>query len=105
MRHDWWVSDVLNWYWLVLITNLLQGGLCHDLGHGPFSHLFEQFVQEARGVKWSHKQTSLDLLDLIMEENDLMPVFQRYGLTDIDIIFIKVITDHSSSRVRVIITF
>ena len=78
--------------WLVLITNLLQGGLCHDLGHGPFSHLFEQFVQEARGVKWSHEQTSIDLLDLIMEENDLMPVFQRYGLTDIDIIFIKVIT-------------
>ena len=67
MRHDWWVSDVLNWYWLVLITNLLQGGLCHDLGHGPFSHLFEQFVQEARGVKWSHKQTSIDLLDIIID--------------------------------------
>ena len=69
----------------------LQGGLCHDLGHGPFSHLFEQLVQETRSVKWSHEQTSIDLLDLIMEENDLMPVFQRYGLTDIDIIFIKVI--------------
>ena len=48
-------------------------------------------MQEARGVKWSHEQTSIDLLDLIIEENDLMPVFQRYRLTDIDIIFIKVI--------------
>ncbi|MPC52668.1 Deoxynucleoside triphosphate triphosphohydrolase SAMHD1 [Portunus trituberculatus] len=33
-------------------------GLCHDLGHGPFSHLWEQFVSRARPEKhwviWSH---------------------------------------------------
>ncbi|XP_045135968.1 deoxynucleoside triphosphate triphosphohydrolase SAMHD1-like isoform X3 [Portunus trituberculatus] len=26
-------------------------GLCHDLGHGPFSHLWEQFVSRARPEK------------------------------------------------------
>jgi HD superfamily phosphohydrolase len=32
-------------------------GLCHDLGHGPFSHTWERFVESARSkdgapVKW-----------------------------------------------------
>ena len=32
-------------------------GLCHDLGHGPFSHTWEKFVETARSkdgapVKW-----------------------------------------------------
>ena len=26
-------------------------GLCHDLGHGPFSHLWENFVNKARPNK------------------------------------------------------
>jgi len=69
---------------------VMMAGLCHDLGHGPFSHLWESFVREAReGYKWLHEKTSIDMLQFIIEDNNLMPVFQSYGLTEMDITFVK----------------
>jgi len=69
---------------------VMLAGLCHDLGHGPFSHLWESFVSEAReGYKWRHEKTSLDMLDFIINDNNLVPVFAQNGLTEIDITFVK----------------
>ena len=36
-----------------------MAGLCHDLGHGPFSHMFDgPFLSKARpGCKWKVNQT------------------------------------------------
>lgn len=46
----------------------MMAGLCHDLGHGPFSHLWESFVREARpGHEWCHEKTSIDMLDYIIQ--------------------------------------
>jgi len=69
---------------------VMLAGLCHDLGHGPFSHLWENFVSEARdGYKWMHEKTSLDMLDFIINDNNLLPVFAQNGLTENDITFVK----------------
>eukprot|EP00794_Sanderia_malayensis_P018822 gene18822-20718_t len=66
-------------------------GLCHDLGHGPFSHLFDGIFLPLVGneKKWKHEQGSVAMLDYLIKENDLWPVFEDWGLTQRDITFIK----------------
>ena len=65
-------------------------GLCHDLGHGPFSHLFDAKVLPQLGVKhFVHEHASIGILDILISENNLMSEFERNGLTADDIHFIK----------------
>ncbi|XP_037780703.1 deoxynucleoside triphosphate triphosphohydrolase SAMHD1-like [Penaeus monodon] len=65
-------------------------GLCHDLGHGPFSHLWECFVKEAKPEKgWTHEEASVKMFDYLIERNNLEDEFKRYKLDNRDIIFIK----------------
>lgn len=47
--------------------------LCHDLGHGPFSHLFDAaFMPKAKpGIKFSHEAASEDMLSALVDENDV----------------------------------
>lgn len=44
-------------------------GLCHDLGHGPFSHLFDNHVMRNLypELNWTHEQASTELIDLIVD--------------------------------------
>ena len=89
------IHNYLAQYLNYLITEFTLAGLCHDLGHGAFSHLWETFVHEARdGYQWCHEETSIAMLDHIIKENDLMPVFKSFGLTEQDIIFVKVSDFH-----------
>ncbi|KAJ2156836.1 hypothetical protein GGF46_004917 [Coemansia sp. RSA 552] len=48
-------------------------GLCHDLGHGPFSHLFDnKFIPRARpGTQWSHEMGSEMMLHHLVDENHI----------------------------------
>ncbi|KAJ3150639.1 SAM domain and HD [Geranomyces variabilis] len=46
-------------------------GLCHDLGHGPFSHIFDnEFMKQARpGLEWTHEDASGAMLQYLVDEN------------------------------------
>lgn len=46
-------------------------GLCHDLGHGPFSHSFEHMVKVNKWVPWTHEQMSKDMLDYLIDDNNI----------------------------------
>lgn len=60
-------------------------GLCHDLGHGPFSHIFDNlFIPRVRpGINWTHETAS----QLLFE--DLVDKFS----IDLDSYQIKLIQD------------
>jgi HD superfamily phosphohydrolase len=46
-------------------------GLCHDLGHGPFSHAFETFISNA-GVHFEHEEMSAKLVGRIVKSKRLL---------------------------------
>ncbi|XP_052834319.1 deoxynucleoside triphosphate triphosphohydrolase SAMHD1 [Octopus bimaculoides] len=47
--------------------------LCHDLGHAPFSHVFQEIINEYRnkngGEEWEHEDASCQMLEHLLEEN------------------------------------
>ncbi|XP_065817197.1 deoxynucleoside triphosphate triphosphohydrolase SAMHD1-like [Labrus bergylta] len=71
-------------------------GLCHDLGHGPFSHLYDglflpKALEKKRKLKkWKHERGSRLMLDHLVEQNNFKPTMKKYGLKpEDDITFIK----------------
>uniref|UniRef100_A0A3P8X912 HD domain-containing protein n=1 Tax=Esox lucius TaxID=8010 RepID=A0A3P8X912_ESOLU len=67
-------------------------GLCHDLGHGPFSHLFDgMFIPKIfPRLQWRHEKASLDMFDYLVHVNNLEPVMKKHGLVlPDDLVFIK----------------
>ncbi|KAJ8370629.1 hypothetical protein SKAU_G00106570 [Synaphobranchus kaupii] len=67
-------------------------GLCHDLGHGPFSHMFGgMFIPKIRpDSKWKHEKASVAMFDHLIAVNNLEPVMKQHGLVlPEDLLFIK----------------
>lgn len=63
-------SDSKNWR-----DAVLAGALLHDIGHGPFSHLFERVFEIRDHEKWG--------LEIIRDsDTEVAQVLRRYGLTD-----------------------
>ncbi|KAF5309219.1 hypothetical protein D9619_012736 [Psilocybe cf. subviscida] len=48
-------------------------GLCHDLGHGPWSHVFDNlFIPTALpGVSWKHEDGSEMMFDYLIRDNEV----------------------------------
>ena len=62
---------------------VMLAGLCHDLGHGPFSHLFEEFVNRNREKKWRHEEMSVKVFNYIIQKRNIC--FEEFGLHEEDI--------------------
>ncbi|XP_053391575.1 deoxynucleoside triphosphate triphosphohydrolase SAMHD1-like [Mercenaria mercenaria] len=69
--------------------------LCHDLGQGPFSHVFEhKFVTTVNPeIEWKHEKASVDMFEYMLEDNGgkLHENFRQMipGFEERDIEFIK----------------
>ena len=65
-------------------------GLCHDLGHGPFSHCFDSRVLPQLGATdFCHEHASVQLFELLVKENKLEDLFESHGLGQSEIHFIQ----------------
>ncbi|KAL7241010.1 hypothetical protein ACSBR2_006601 [Camellia fascicularis] len=55
------------------IQTVKLAGLLHDVGHGPFSHLFERdfLPRVVNGSKWSHEEMSLEMIDHIVNVHNI----------------------------------
>jgi len=83
-------------------------GLCHDLGHGIWSHLYDQIFkrQLTLGAEkvWQHEHASIAMFEAALEDNggalyEEMKS-QPYNLTDEDIHFIKELILGSEKEAR-----
>ena len=67
-------------------------GLCHDMGHGPFSHLFDlKFIKRVLpNSKWYHEDASCNMFDYMIQENKhLKEMFLERGIGDAECELIK----------------
>ncbi|BES96759.1 SAM domain and HD [Nesidiocoris tenuis] len=60
---------------------VMLAGLCHDLGHGPFSHLWERFLTRSN-KKWKHEENSVKMFRALVKNNNLQPIFRENGLKE-----------------------
>lgn len=50
---------------------VIIGGLLHDLGHGPFSHLWEGVVHQGSDVEWTHEVQSQNTIEFMIQDNNI----------------------------------
>ncbi|XP_058834868.1 deoxynucleoside triphosphate triphosphohydrolase SAMHD1 [Topomyia yanbarensis] len=53
-------------------------GLLHDVGHGPFSHMWEDFVHSGEDKDWTHEQSSCDMARQLFATNDIQLSQESY---------------------------
>ncbi|EPY24870.1 SAM domain and HD domain, 1 [Strigomonas culicis] len=65
-------------------------GLCHDLGHGPLSHMFEEYVNTIRRregkSEWCHEEASIRMLKRLWESK--RDQLEDAGLQEADLQFV-----------------
>ena len=55
-----------------MIENIKIAGLCHDLGHGPFSHLFDNnLLKDSKSDNKDHEIRSCKLFKLLIKDHNI----------------------------------
>jgi HD superfamily phosphohydrolase len=49
---------------------VMIAGLCHDLGHGPYSHTFESWLHR-KGISFHHEDMSIKLFKLLVQKYNI----------------------------------
>ena len=66
--------------------------LCHDLGHGPFSRVYQdQYLGRLKETDWSHNESSIKFFEMICLQPGVKEKFQQFKIDDLDINFIKAV--------------
>uniref|UniRef100_A0A914E3W7 HD/PDEase domain-containing protein n=1 Tax=Acrobeloides nanus TaxID=290746 RepID=A0A914E3W7_9BILA len=73
-------------------------GLLHDLGHGPYSHMFEVFLHKANpSHSWRHEEGSKLIFKRMLDQNhEVKEALDRY-LSEEDYLFIEELIDPPKS--------
>lgn len=50
---------------------VVLAGLLHDIGHGPFSHMWEEFVNRGSDKHWTHEQSSIEMACQLFANNGI----------------------------------
>jgi deoxynucleoside triphosphate triphosphohydrolase SAMHD1 len=66
---DFEIKDVIEDYDLKRKCVIIAG-LCHDIGHGPFSHLWDQIVHKYDET-WTHEEQSEKMIKFMIKENNI----------------------------------
>lgn len=73
--------------WIMELIKI--AALCHDIGHGPYSHLFDDvFIKNSQycdHIMATHENRSCEIVAKIVEESDVLSKF----MTDDDVKFIQ----------------
>ncbi len=51
---------------------MILAGLLHDLGHAPFSHMWETFVHLGDDKNWTHENASCEMVRRLFSENKIL---------------------------------
>ena len=71
-----------------VILSLEIAALCHDLGVGPFSRVYQdQFLSKIKGENWDSNENSVKVFEIIVQNK--RAVFEKYGINEERIEFIK----------------